>query len=109
MAYRLNGRTGEPFWDAARARPVSEALDARIDLFGARGMVAAYNQDSFAEDEWQSCFLGLGLTPRSWDPQADHADEQAVMADFRDQLVRIRADVTAMEPHEAALARAIAQ
>ncbi|RYY35618.1 MAG: hypothetical protein EOP59_15270, partial [Sphingomonadales bacterium] len=84
MAYALNGRTGEPFWDAARTRPVSEALDARIGLFGARGVVAAYNQDSFAEDEWQTCFLGLGLVPRSWDPQADHADEQAVMADFRD-------------------------
>lgn len=103
--YRLNRRTGEAFWDAARTRPVSDALDARVSLFGARGMVAQYNQDSFAEDEWQACFLGLGLVPRAWDPQVDRVDDQLVMADFRDQLAGIRADVTAMETHEAALSR----
>jgi tryptophan halogenase len=107
--YRLNRRTGEPFWDAARARPVPDALDARISLFGARGMVAQYNQDSFAEEEWQACFLGLGLVPRAWDPQVDRVDDQLVMADFREQLAGIRGDVTAMETHEAALARATAR
>jgi tryptophan halogenase len=104
--YALNGRA-EPFWLAARARPVSPELDARISLFGARGMVAQYNQDSFVEDEWQGMFIGLGLAPRAWDPQADRADEQMVMADFRDQLTAIRADVMAMEMHEAALAKVI--
>lgn len=106
--YALNRRT-EPFWEEARARPISAELDARIDLFGARGMVAQYNQDSFAEDEWQACFLGLGLSPRAWDPQVDRVDEQQVMADFRDQLAAIRADVTAMDTHEAALGRAMAR
>lgn len=107
--YSLNRRKGEPFWDAAGTRPVSDALDARISLFGARGMVAQYNQDSFADDEWQACFLGLGLVPRAWDPQVDRVEDQLVMGSFREQLAGIRADVTAMETHEAALARATAR
>lgn len=105
--YALNRRSGEPFWDDPRARPISPELDARISLFGARGMAAQYNQDSFAEDEWQAIFLGHGVVPRSWDPQVDRIDEQQVMADFRDQLMSIRADVTAMDTHEAALAKAM--
>jgi tryptophan halogenase len=109
VPYALNRRTGEPFWDAARARPVSAELDARIALFGARGMGAQYNQDSFVDDEWQACFVGLGLNPRAWDPQVDRVDEQLAMADFRDQLAAIRADIARMEAHEAALARATAR
>ncbi|MEN3745972.1 tryptophan 7-halogenase [Sphingomonas sp. HF-S3] len=108
VPHALNGRQGEPFWDAARARPISSDLEARIALFAARGMVAAYHQDSFAEDEWETCLLGLGVMPESWDPQVDRVDEQQVMADFRDQLAAIRADVLAMDSHEAALHRAMA-
>lgn len=108
LPHVLNGRQGEPFWDAARTRPISSDLDARIALFAARGMVAAYHQDSFAEDEWETCLLGLGILPESWDPQVDRVDEHQVMADFRDQLAAIRADVLAMDSHEAALQRAMA-
>lgn len=108
LPHALNGRKGEPFWDAARTRPVSTDLEARIALFAGRGMVAAYHQDSFAEDEWETCLLGLGILPESWDPQVDRVDEQQVMADFRDQLAAIRADVLAMDSHEAALQRAMA-
>ncbi|MES2442120.1 MAG: tryptophan 7-halogenase [Pseudomonadota bacterium] len=104
--YALNQRD-EPFWAAARARPRSPELDAKIGLFGARGMIAQYNQESFAEDEWQAAFLGHGLMPRSYDPQADRVDEQQVMLAFRDQLAAIRADVTAMDTHEAAIAKAM--
>lgn len=103
--YRLNTRHGEPFWDAARTRPVSPTLEARIDLFSARGMVAQYNQDSLTEDEWQAVFLGLGLSPRAWDPQVDRVDEGLAMTNFREQLAAIRTDVTAMDTHDAALAR----
>lgn len=108
-AYALNRRSGEPFWEAAKARAISEPLAARLSLFGARGMVAQYNQDSFTEDEWQARFLGFGIEPRGWDPQIDRVDEALAMADFRNQLAEIRADVMAMDTHEAALAKAIAR
>jgi tryptophan halogenase len=106
--YALSQRA-EPFWAAARARPRSAELDARIKLFSARGMISEYNQESFAADEWQVCFLGQGLMPRSWDPLIDRIDEQVAMADFRAQLKAIRAEVTAMDTHEAALGRALSR
>ena len=104
--YSLNGRD-EPFWQGARARPRSPELQARIDLFAARGMIIEFNQDSFAPDEWQALLIGAGLMPRSYDPQVDRVDEQAVMADLHGQLGAIQADVTAMDTHDAALARAM--
>lgn len=109
MPYILNGRRGEPFWAEARERPVSEALRSRIDLFAARGMVAQYNQDTLTEDEWQTCFLGLGLRPRAWDPQIDRVDEQLAMAAFREQLTSIREEVTRMETHAVALQKVMAR
>src|SRR3546814_8921890 len=48
--FRLNARIGEPYWDAARAAPVSAELAAKIDLFAARGMFAHYNHEAHVED-----------------------------------------------------------
>lgn len=104
--YALN-RRDEPFWKAARDRPVSGELRAKIDLFEARGRIAQYNQESFSEDEWIAAFLGHGQVPRSYDPQVDRVPEQQVMAAFKAQLSSIRADVTAMDTHEAALTKAM--
>ncbi len=104
--YALN-RRNEPFWQAARECPLSDELRAKIDLFKARGRIAQYNQESFSEDEWIAAFLGHGLVPRSYDPQVDRTPEQQVMAAFKAQLGSIRAEVTAMDTHEAALAKAM--
>lgn len=103
--YALNRRE-EPFWQAARDRPISEELRAKIDLFEARGRIPQYNQESFSEDEWIAAFLGHGRVPRSYDPQVDQTSDQQVMAAFKTQLSSIRADVTAMDTHEAALSKA---
>jgi len=102
--YVLNRRE-EPFWQAARARPRSPELDARIDLFAARGMIIEFNQDSFAPEEWQASLIGAGVIPRSYDPQVDRIEEGAVLADFHAQLAAIQADVTSMDSHDAALAQ----
>jgi tryptophan halogenase len=104
--YSLN-HCDEPFWQSARTRPRSPELEARIGLFAARGMIIDYNQDSFAADEWQALLIGAGVMPRSYDPQVDRVEDQAVMRDFQAQLSAIQADVMAMDTHEAALARAM--
>jgi len=104
--YALNRRV-EPFWTAARNRPISDELRAKVDLFEARGRIAQYNQESFGEDEWIAAFLGHGLRPRSYDPQVDRVPEQQVMEAFKAQLSSIRTEVTAMDTHEAALAKAM--
>ena len=102
--FRLNGRA-EPYWDAARAAPVSPELAAKIGLFAARGMFAHGNHEAHVEDGWALCMAGHGVVPRSFDPQAMLVTEQALMAEFQRQLRAIASEVRGMEPHAQALAR----
>lgn len=102
--FRLNART-EPFWDTARAAPVSAALASKIALFAARGMFAHYNHEAHVEDSWALVMAGHGLIPRAFDPQALHVEDQALMAEFQRQLRAVAADVRAMDSHADARAR----
>ena len=103
--FHLNARQGEPFWDEARARPISPELRAKIDLFAARGKFAHGNHEAHVEDSWALCMAGHGLTPRSSDPQAAGVEEAALMAEFQRQLRETAAAVGGMETHADALAR----
>lgn len=101
----LNARVGEPFWDAARAAPVSRELTAKLDLFAGRGMFAHGNHEAHVEDSWALCMAGHGVVPRSFDPQASLVEDQALMIEFQRQLRAIAAEVRGMETHAQALAR----
>lgn len=105
LHFRLNGRRGEPFWDAARTAPISDALAVKIDLFAARGMFAHFGHEAHVEDAWALAFAGHGIVPRSFDPQAWLIDEQSLMLEFQRQLRAIAEDVRTMDPHAAALQR----
>ncbi|HEY0623928.1 tryptophan 7-halogenase [Sphingomonas sp.] len=103
--FRLNARSGEPFWDAARTVTVSAELAGKIDLFAARGMFAHFNHEAHVEDGWALCMAGHGVVPRSFDPQASLVQDQALMAEFQRQLHAIAVEVRGMETHAQALAR----
>jgi tryptophan halogenase len=103
--FRLNGRTGEPFWDAARAAPISPELAAKIDLFAARGMFAHFNHEAHVEDSWALVMAGHGVVPCSFDPQALLVEDQALMAEFQRQLRAVASDVHDMESHAEVLRR----
>lgn len=103
--FHLNARGGEPFWDFARAAPVSPELAGKIDLFAARGMFAHGNHEAHVEDGWALCMAGHGVVPRSFDPQALLVEDQALMIEFQRQLRAIAAEVRGMETHAQALAR----
>lgn len=103
--FRLNARHGEPFWDAARAAPVSPELAGKIDLFAGRGMFAHFNYEAHVEDSWALCMAGHGVVPRSFDPQALLVEEPALMAEFQRQLRTVATEVHGMETHAEALAR----
>lgn len=103
--FRLNGRDGEPFWDAARAAPISAELTGKIDLFAARGMFAHFNHEAHVEDGWALCMTGHGVVPHSFDPQALLVEDQALMTEFQRQLRAVAAEVRGMETHAEALAR----
>ena len=100
----LARRTG-PYWDAARAAPISAALKAKRDLFAARAMFAHGDHEAHVEDGWALCMAGHGIVPRSPDPQALTVDEQQLMAEFQRQLRAIASEVRAMPTHAQALAQ----
>src|SRR3546814_18797158 len=68
--FRLNARIGEPYWDAARAAPVSAELAAKIDLFAARGMFAHYNHEAHVEVGWAVVMAGHGVTQHHYTGRA---------------------------------------
>jgi tryptophan halogenase len=103
--FHLNARAGEPFWDAARAVPISRELMAKLDLFAARGMFAHGNHEAHVEDSWALCMAGHGVVPRSFDPQALLVEDQALMIEFQRQLRAIAAAARGMETHAQVLAR----
>lgn len=103
--FRLNARTGELFWDDARARPVSPELQGKIDLFAARGKFAHGNHEAHVEDGWAMCMTGHGMVPASADLQADRVADDELMAEFQRQLRAVATEVGGMETHAAALAR----
>jgi len=105
--HRLNRRTGEPFWDEARALPVSDELAYKIALFEERGIVAQYAGESFNADSWQSVLIGHGILPRSYDPQVDTVSEGEVALGMQKILGRLKTQVGAMPTHDAARARAL--
>ena len=103
--FRLNARTGESFWDAARTAPISAELASKIDLFAARGMFAHFNHEAHVEDSWALVMAGHGVVPRSFDPQALLVEDQALMTEFQRQLRAVASDVHGMETHADALRR----
>lgn len=103
--FRLNGRA-DAFWSAARARPISDELAAKIELFSARGMFAHFGHEAHVEDGWALCMAGHAIVPRGFDPQILSVEEPALMREFQRQLGAVAADVRAMESHAEALVRA---
>ncbi|WP_109806208.1 tryptophan 7-halogenase [Sphingosinithalassobacter portus] len=105
---RRNGRTGEPFWDAARAAPICDPLAHRLSIFARRGLAPLYQDESFGEEDWQSLLIGMGVMPESYDPQIDRVRDDDAIGQMQSLLGAIRRTVEAMPAHEQALAAAMA-
>ena len=105
----LNQRTADPLWNDLRARPVSDAFERSVELFAARGRIPETSHESFERHEWATMLVGMGVTPRSYDPAVDRLDQATLIQSFRQHLAEIRRQVSAMPTHEAALQTALAQ
>lgn len=103
-AHHALQRYAGPFWDAARARPVSDELAHRIDLFAARGELAPLEDESLPPDSWRALFIGHGILPESWRPAADRVPPEEVKAHFRKMLGFVREAVLRQPTHDACLA-----
>lgn len=66
LHYHLNGRDGEPFWDACRALELPDTLAARIALFRESATAFQASDELFRVDSWVQVMLGQGLEPEGY-------------------------------------------
>ncbi|MEO6360672.1 MAG: tryptophan 7-halogenase [Sphingomicrobium sp.] len=102
--YVLNGRAGEPFWDKARAAPMSDGLAQKLRMFQARGESVLYEEETFEAQSWAQMFLGHGCSPRSYDPRVDLIDQQDHMQSIQSRLREIGQTIPALPTIDAFLA-----
>ncbi|MBE1527201.1 tryptophan halogenase [Sphingopyxis sp. OAS728] len=94
-----------PFWEAARALPVSDELVHMIDFFRARGELAPQEDESLPPDSWRALFTGHGIVPESWRPAVDRVPPDEVKVHFRKMLGFVREQVLRQPTHDAYLSR----
>lgn len=93
-----------PFWDAARALPVSDELAHMIDVFRARGELAPQEDESLPPDSWRALFTGHDIVPESWRPAVDRVPPDEVKVHLRKILGFVREQVLRQPTHDAYLA-----
>ena len=102
LHYKLNRRFDQPMWDWAREVLPSEVLAQKIELFGARGVLAMRDGETFEEGSWTSCFVGHGLIPKSWHPLVNQLSQADQVEHFQKILsfVAMHAqDMPSLEAH----------
>lgn len=95
--YKLNKRHGQAFWDKARENSIPESLEHKINLFAARGEIAADNQESFQAENWCSVFIGHELIPQAYNPLVENMSQQMQMEQFQ-QIFKLIANEVAQMP-----------
>ena len=68
LHYKLNGRHGEPMWDACRAMPIPATLDYKLRSYESRGRIALYDEEPLDEASWLNLFDEHGVRPRRYSP-----------------------------------------
>ena len=84
LAHYATARRPEPFWREPVALPPS--LAETLALFGARGRLPFFEEETFSRDDWLAVLIGQGALPRRIDPLidgTDAADSDRAMASYR--------------------------
>ncbi|MES1191217.1 MAG: tryptophan 7-halogenase [Steroidobacter sp.] len=65
--YKLNGRGGEPFWDACRTMPVPDSLNHRIEVYKSTGRVVMHDGEVIDRMNWVALFDAQNVRPAAYD------------------------------------------
>jgi hypothetical protein len=76
--FETDGLPDTPYWQAARAEPVGEKLERKIELFEDRGFLVAYDLEPFHPEDWTILHYGMGRHPGRYDRPADRAQPSQV-------------------------------
>jgi tryptophan halogenase len=94
ILHYVASRRSEPFWRAATATAPPASLAHSLALFGERGRLPYYEEETFSRDSWLAVLLGQGIIPRRTDPLID-----AVAPAAADQaMARMRSAIEALVP-----------
>ena len=84
--YKVTERDDSPYWDHCRTMSIPDSLQAKLELFKARGEVRPRGNELFSETSWFAILYGQGLEPEGYHPLADSMAED----DLNLVLARIR-------------------
>jgi tryptophan 7-halogenase len=98
LHYWASRREGE-LWRYCRNMPLPEALRHQTGLFRARGAVALYDSDTFAEASWVSIYFGLGVFPSGRDPMASLVDEAGLRRELDRRTQLVSGAARSLPPH----------
>lgn len=92
VLHYVASRRTDPFWREVRAVAPPASLAHTLSLFGDRGRLPFYEDETFSRDSWLAVLIGQGVIPRRTDPLIDtmpseHSDR--AMAAMRDSLAAI--------------------
>jgi tryptophan 7-halogenase len=82
LPYKINGRTGEAFWDQCRNMAVPSSLEHKVELYKATGRIALYDGEVMEEADWVSYFDAQGIYPRRYDPAANGIPLEGIQEHF---------------------------
>jgi tryptophan halogenase len=82
MHYKLTRRDDSEFWRYCADMKVPDPLQHQIDVFRETGRVVNLDPDGFASPSYVAMMMGLGLTPKRYDPFVDQIDLRALHGHF---------------------------
>lgn len=92
VLHYVASRRTDPFWRDLRSVAPPASLGHTLSLFGERGRLPFYEDETFTRDSWLAVLIGQGVLPRRIDPLIDAIPpEQSdrAMAAMRDGLAAI--------------------
>lgn len=70
LHYKATNRNDSEFWNYNRLNPISDRLNARIEMFRQSGRLFIKNHELFKEASWLAVLVGQGISAQSYDPIA---------------------------------------
>jgi len=100
LHYKQTRRDDTPFWRRVRNMSVPDSLANRMEVFANLGRLVLTPGELFRDASWVSVFLGQGLWPAGYDPQADLLPFEGVRDTLRKMKAVIRNGVQTLPTHD---------
>ncbi len=104
LHYKLNGRSGEAYWQDCRENSIPDALAHKMALFKARGHLVKYRWEMFQNPSWLALYSGLDYLPEHYDFAADNFSQDYLGSAFKAMRHSIQSTVSDATSHNDFLA-----